>query len=737
MNLIDKPSYQKVAVLIDADNIPSTHIEEAMGYIKNLGEPFIKRIYGNWSKSYLTSWQEHIIKYGFVAIQQFDYIPGKNASDMAISVDAMELLFSKQIDVFCLLSSDSDFTPLCLKIKEHGKKVVGMGNQNASKALVNACHEFKFFVKHSPPPVVVKPAYVAPVPKYAADPNHDKVLIETIKNLIKTKGVNGRLNIAVLGVEVSKNRLDISRYKGEKLADILKTLKAFSVTKEDGGAYVELAKATIVPTPHLAVGSTKMLDKTSEEAIQKDITLINAISNLILTHKNARNIAELATVGHNLAITYGITPAQYGYGSFADIVRNLPMFALKRIGNEEFVYDKRLMDDMSPLSPSPKPENTNKHLSSGLKNAQAIIDAITDIIIEHQDGTGWTMLSTVGQCLRDVGIKAKDYGYKNMGLLIKTLGRYDTKVIGTTSYIKDPTIKIKPAKKTDNQTTDKTNADTANADTPSVDTPSLDTSSVDNATVSPTSVDTNKPDTKNTDTKNTDTNKPANISNTVNDAIKSGTQMAFDVSINEADDKVLVDKERTTPTKSDTCQQDTDSQVIDSQVVDCKDVVDEQNIANQDEVDSDDTTQTIEVDGIDDIDAESMKNDTDTNSDDDNDNNSDGDSLIDDIDGVIDDELIDEVIATLGADKDSNQTINDEEEISAVDLLLGHINNAIIANQDADGYTKLSDISKAARAFLGCGSQAMGYKTFADMLILLPQYEVVRRGRATFVKLLA
>lgn len=727
--------FLKVAVLIDADNIPSTHIEEAMDYIKNLGEPFIKRIYGNWSKSYLTSWQEHIIKYGFVAIQQFDYIPGKNASDMAISVDAMELLFNKQIDVFCLLSSDSDFTPLCLKLKEHGKKVVGMGNQNASKALVNACHEFKFFVKHSPPPVVVKPAYVAPVPKYAADPNHDKALIETIKNLIKTKGVNGRLNIAVLGVEISQNRLDISRYKGEKLADILKTLKAFSVTKEDGGAYVELAKATIVPTPHLAVGSTKMLDKTSEEAIQKDITLINAISNLILTHKNARNIAELATVGHNLAITYGITPAQYGYGSFADIVRNLPMFVLKRIGNEEFVYDKRLMDDMSPLSPSPKPENTNKHLSSGLKNAQAIIDAITDIIIEHQDGTGWTMLSTVGQCLRDVGIKAKDYGYKNMGLLIKTLGRYDTKVIGTTSYIKDPTIKVKPTKKTD-KPADKINTNTASLDTANFDTVSVDTANFDSATLELASLNTKNTDTKNNDTKITDTKNTASTSGTISDTTKGGTQIAFDVSISGADDTFLDAKNST---KTHIAHKDTDTQdavynkniANNKDVTDNKDIADKQNIANQ--IDYDNRNQAIDVD---DINAK-IKSGTDTNSDDDNDNNSDGDSLIDDIDGVIDDELIDEVIATLGADKDSNQTINDEEETSTVDLLLGHINNAIIANQNADGYTKLSDISKAARAFLGCGPQAMGYKTFADMLILLPQYEVVRRGRATFVKLLA
>ncbi len=672
----------KVAVLIDADNIPSTHIEEAMGYIKNLGEPFIKRIYGNWSKSYLTSWQEHIIKYGFVAIQQFDYIPGKNASDMAISVDAMELLFSKQIDVFCLLSSDSDFTPLCLKIKEHGKKVVGMGNQNASKALVNACHEFKFFVKHTAPPAVVKPAYVAPVPKYAADPNHDKALIETIKNLIKTKGVNGRLNIAVLGVEVSKNRLDISRYKGEKLADILKTLKAFSVTKEDDGAYVELAKATIVSTPHLSVDNTKMLDKTSEEAIQKDVTLINAISNLILTHKNARNIAELATVGRNLAITYGITPAQYGYASFADIVKNLPMFALKRIGNEEFVYDKRLMDEVSPIAHSPKAQDTapKKHMPNDLRNDQALIDAITKVIIDHQDGTGWTMLSTIGQCLRDIGISAKDYGYKNMGLLIKTLGRYDTKVIGTTSYIKDPTIKIKPAKKTD----DKMVGSKISTDTVSLDDINLDTIKADK-----TSSDTKPLDTKTADK--------------TSDNINRGGQMAFDVSI-EVNDDLAVGKEGVIPTNTNAHHKTADGQDLANPLV------------NQDgmNADSDPATQAIDID---DIDVDNM------------DTNGDGGVLIED---MLDDELIDEMIVMIDAD----QTAEDEET-SAVDLLLGHINNAIIANQDADGYTKLSDISKVARAFLGCGPQAMGYKTFADMLILLPQYEVVRRGRATLVRLVS
>ena len=122
--------FEKVALLIDADNTQASKTEDIIREVSTYGRIVIKRAYGNWSKKNLAPWEKEIKRFAISAIQQFDFAAGKNASDMALTIDAMELLYSGKYDCFVLVSSDSDFTSLAIKLHEAGVYVVGYGNKS-------------------------------------------------------------------------------------------------------------------------------------------------------------------------------------------------------------------------------------------------------------------------------------------------------------------------------------------------------------------------------------------------------------------------------------------------------------------------------------------------------------------------------------------------------------------------------------------------------------------------------
>jgi uncharacterized LabA/DUF88 family protein len=136
--------FESVALLIDADNAQASKIESVLKDVSAYGRIVIKRAYGNWSKPHLGSWESKIKRFAISAIQQFDFATGKNASDMALTIDAMELLHTEKYDCFVLVSSDSDFTSLAIKLHESGVYVVGYGNKTTVESFRNACDEFNY-----------------------------------------------------------------------------------------------------------------------------------------------------------------------------------------------------------------------------------------------------------------------------------------------------------------------------------------------------------------------------------------------------------------------------------------------------------------------------------------------------------------------------------------------------------------------------------------------------------------
>lgn len=133
---------ERLAVLIDADNVPYAHIKEMMEEISKNGNPTIKRIYADWTGSTVSGWKKVLLENAITPIQQYSYTTGKNSSDSALIIDAMDILYSGKVDGFCIVSSDSDFTRLATRLREAGMKVIGFGEKKTPQPFITACDKF-------------------------------------------------------------------------------------------------------------------------------------------------------------------------------------------------------------------------------------------------------------------------------------------------------------------------------------------------------------------------------------------------------------------------------------------------------------------------------------------------------------------------------------------------------------------------------------------------------------------
>lgn len=135
---------KKIALLIDADNISPRYIKTIVEEAAKEGSITYKRIYGDWTSPNLSSWKQELLDYSLNPVQQYAYTTGKNATDSAMIIDAMDILYTRTVDGFCLVSSDSDFTKLAARLKESGMLVIGMGKEQTPKPFVVACSKFKY-----------------------------------------------------------------------------------------------------------------------------------------------------------------------------------------------------------------------------------------------------------------------------------------------------------------------------------------------------------------------------------------------------------------------------------------------------------------------------------------------------------------------------------------------------------------------------------------------------------------
>src|ERR1017187_1201593 len=132
----------RLAVLIDADNVPYSNVKGMLEEIAKYGTPTFKRIYGDWTKPTVSGWKSVLLENAITPIQQYSYTTGKNATDSAMIIDAMDILYTGKVDGFCIISSDSDFTRLALRLREAGVKVIGMGQKKTPLPFIAACDKF-------------------------------------------------------------------------------------------------------------------------------------------------------------------------------------------------------------------------------------------------------------------------------------------------------------------------------------------------------------------------------------------------------------------------------------------------------------------------------------------------------------------------------------------------------------------------------------------------------------------
>jgi predicted nuclease of predicted toxin-antitoxin system len=135
---------KRFAVLIDADNISDKYVKLIFDEVSNDGVVTYKRIYGDWTKPNLASWKNILLDFSITPIQQYGYTTGKNSTDSAMIIDAMDILYTKNVEGFCLVTSDSDFTRLASRLRESGMFLIGMGEKKTPKPFISACNQFKY-----------------------------------------------------------------------------------------------------------------------------------------------------------------------------------------------------------------------------------------------------------------------------------------------------------------------------------------------------------------------------------------------------------------------------------------------------------------------------------------------------------------------------------------------------------------------------------------------------------------
>ena len=216
----------KLAVLIDADNIPYSNIKGMLDEIAKLGLPTIKRIYGDWTKPTVSGWKPALLEHAITPIQQFSYTTGKNATDSAMIIDAMDILHSQQVDGFCLVSSDSDFTRLATRLRESGMLVIGIGEKKTPNPFIVACDKFIYIEIISA--MEAPKTETATIQRPAAKVDSiNKKFIQLLKSSIEDLAEdNGWAFLAEVGALLIKKKPDFDprNYGFPKLTPLIKSL---------------------------------------------------------------------------------------------------------------------------------------------------------------------------------------------------------------------------------------------------------------------------------------------------------------------------------------------------------------------------------------------------------------------------------------------------------------------------------------------------------------------------------
>jgi uncharacterized LabA/DUF88 family protein len=232
---------EKLAVLIDADNVPYANVKEMLEEIAKNGTPTIKRIYADWTKPTVSGWKNILLENAITPIQQYSYTTGKNSSDSALIIDAMDILYSGKVDGFCIVSSDSDFTRLATRLREAGMKVIGFGEKKTPQPFIAACNKFIYIeiLKAEKTEIVTiskadKKQKVKKEPLNKVNPETIKLTKQSVNDLADESGWTF---LGELGNYILRRRPDFDprNFGFPKLLPLIKSIPVFEIDVRETG----------------------------------------------------------------------------------------------------------------------------------------------------------------------------------------------------------------------------------------------------------------------------------------------------------------------------------------------------------------------------------------------------------------------------------------------------------------------------------------------------------------------
>jgi hypothetical protein len=235
----------RLAVLIDADNVPYANVKQMFEEIAKYGTPTFKRIYADWTKQTVSGWKTVLLENAITPIQQYSYSTGKNSSDSAMIIDAMDILYSGKVDGFCIVSSDSDFTRLAIRLREAGMKVIGIGEKKTLIPFITACDKFIYIeiLKDDAAATADESRKTRPSKKRGGQKSApiDKIGQELVKllrdSITDLADENGWAYLGNLGTQILKKKpdFDTRNYGYPKMLPLIKSLNKFEFDERDSG----------------------------------------------------------------------------------------------------------------------------------------------------------------------------------------------------------------------------------------------------------------------------------------------------------------------------------------------------------------------------------------------------------------------------------------------------------------------------------------------------------------------
>jgi uncharacterized LabA/DUF88 family protein len=307
----------RIALLIDADNSPADKIDVILAELAKFGVANIRRAYGNWKKSELKGWEAALHDYAIRPIQQFDYSKGKNATDMGMVIDAMDLLYSDKPEGFGIVSSDSDFTPLVLHLKAKGAKVYGFGAKKTPMPFVNACSRFLYLETLGESDVMELPE-AAPA----------KAVRPTAARKTRTsRSKAGAVAVNAAGLPAATQATAVGN-----MAPPAQTAPVSAASSTMSAAPSDTSRAAAER------GGSRKQDRA---ALCQDARLVTLLRNAVSNAAQEDGWSALSAVGKQIGNQASFDSRNYGYRKLGDLIEATQLFDMERRETHTFLRDKR------------------------------------------------------------------------------------------------------------------------------------------------------------------------------------------------------------------------------------------------------------------------------------------------------------------------------------------------------------------------------------------------------------